>query len=52
MNAIHNEATLDNYRTSGRRLGRLLYEGRWFDPQALMLRQSLQAGSGARSPAM
>jgi len=42
VNAIHNEATIDNYRTLGRKLGRLLYEGRWFDPQALMLRQSLQ----------
>ncbi|ETX04645.1 MAG: hypothetical protein ETSY2_27645, partial [Candidatus Entotheonella gemina] len=41
-NAIHNEGTLDNYHTMGRRLGRLLYEGRWFDPQALMLRESLQ----------
>jgi argininosuccinate synthase len=41
-NAIHNEGTLDNYHTMGRRLGRLLYEGRWFDPQALMLRDSLQ----------
>ena len=41
VNAIHNEATIDEYRTAGRRLGRLLYEGRWFDPQALMLRQSL-----------
>jgi argininosuccinate synthase len=41
LNAIHNEATLDEYRTGGRRLGRLLYEGRWFDPQALMLRQAL-----------
>jgi len=41
LSAIHNEATLDNYRTMGRRLGRLLYEGRWFDPQALMLRDSL-----------
>ena len=47
VNAVHNEATLDNYRTSGRRLGRLLYEGRWFDPQALMLRQSLQAWIGS-----
>ena len=47
VNAIHNEATLENYRTSGRRLGRLLYEGRWFDPQALMLRQSLQAWVGS-----
>ncbi|MFN3684087.1 MAG: argininosuccinate synthase, partial [Fimbriimonadaceae bacterium] len=42
VNAIHNESTIDNYRTMGRRLGRLLYEGRWFDPQSLMLRDSLQ----------
>lgn len=42
VNAIHNENTIDNYRTMGRRLGRLLYEGRWFDPQSLMLRDSLQ----------
>ncbi len=41
ITAIHNEATIDNYRTMGRRLGRLLYEGRWFDPQSLMLRDSL-----------
>ncbi|HEY7225265.1 MAG TPA: argininosuccinate synthase [Micromonosporaceae bacterium] len=41
VSAIHNEATIDNYRTMGRRLGRLLYEGRWFDPQSLMLRDSL-----------
>lgn len=41
LSAIHNEATLENYRTMGRRLGRLLYEGRWFDPQSLMLRDSL-----------
>jgi argininosuccinate synthase len=41
VTAIHNEATIDNYRTMGRRLGRLLYEGRWFDPQSLMLRDSL-----------
>ncbi len=47
VNAIHNEATIESYRTSGRRLGRLLYEGRWFDPQALMLRQSLQAWVGS-----
>ncbi len=46
ISAIHNEATIDNYRTMGRRLGRLLYEGRWFDPQALMLRQSLQSWVG------
>jgi argininosuccinate synthase len=46
VNAIHNEATIDNYRTMGRKLGRLLYEGRWFDPQSLMLRQSLQSWIG------
>jgi argininosuccinate synthase len=42
VNAIHNEGTIENYRSNGRRLGRLLYEGRWFDPQSLMLRDSLQ----------
>lgn len=42
VNAIHNEGTIENYRTNGRRLGRLLYEGRWFDPQALMLRDGIQ----------
>jgi argininosuccinate synthase len=42
LTAIHNEDTLANYFAEGRRLGRLLYEGRWFDPQALMLRESLQ----------
>jgi argininosuccinate synthase len=47
VNAIHNEATIDEYRSSGRRLGRLLYEGRWFDPQALMLRQSLASWVGS-----
>ena len=41
VSAIHNEASIENYRTMGRRLGRMLYEGRWFDPQALMLRESL-----------
>lgn len=41
VNAIHNEDTIDNYTVQGRRLGRLLYEGRWFDPQSLMLRESL-----------
>jgi len=46
VNAIHNESTIDEYRASGRRLGRLLYEGRWFDPQALMLRQSLASWVG------
>jgi argininosuccinate synthase len=47
LSAIHNEATLDNHRSMGRRLGRLLYEGRWFDPQSLMLRESLQRWVGA-----
>ena len=42
LTAIHNEATLEQYADAGRRLGRLLYEGRWFDNQALMLRASLQ----------
>ncbi len=42
LSAIHNEDTLANYHAEGRRLGRLLYEGRWLDPQALMLRESLQ----------
>lgn len=46
VSAIHNEGTYENYRTMGRRLGLLLYEGRWFDPQALMLRDSLQKWVG------
>ena len=41
VTAIHNENTIENYHTMGRRLGRLLYEGRWFDPQSLMLREPL-----------
>ena len=41
LNAIHNEDTIANYHLEGRRLGRLLYEGRWLDPQALMLRESI-----------
>jgi argininosuccinate synthase len=47
VNAIHNEDTIANYHTEGRRLGRLMYEGRWLDPQALMLRESLQRWVGA-----
>jgi argininosuccinate synthase len=47
VTAIHNEATIENYRTMGRRLGRLLYEGRWFDPQSLMLRELLLRWVGA-----
>ena len=46
VTAIHNESTLDNYRVLGRKLGRLLYEGRWFDPQSLMLRDTLQKWVG------
>ncbi|GAA4705061.1 argininosuccinate synthase [Pseudonocardia yuanmonensis] len=42
LNAIHNEDTLANYHIEGRKLGRLLYEGRWLDPQALMIRESIQ----------
>ena len=42
LTAIHNEATLERYTVDGRRLGRLLYEGRWFEVQALMLRESLE----------
>ena len=45
--AIHNEDTLASYHAEGRRLGRLLYEGRWLDPQSLMLRESLQRWVGA-----
>ncbi|MFM6963459.1 MAG: argininosuccinate synthase [Micrococcales bacterium] len=41
VSAIHNEDTLANYQIEGRRMGRLLYEGRWLDPQTLMLRESL-----------
>jgi argininosuccinate synthase len=46
LNAIHNEDTVATYHTEGRRLGRLLYEGRWFDPQALMLRESINRWIG------
>ena len=47
LSAIHNENTLENYATMGRRLGRLLYEGRWFDPQCLMLREPLMRWVGS-----
>jgi argininosuccinate synthase len=55
LSAIHNEATLDLYFTLGRRLGRLLYEGRWFDPEGLLLKDALTrwvapAVSGDRHP--
>jgi len=42
ITGIHNEGTMEQYRDSGRRLGRLLYEGRWFDSQSMMLRDTLQ----------
>lgn len=42
LTAIHNEDTIEEYRINGLRLGRLLYQGRWFDSQALMLRESAQ----------
>jgi argininosuccinate synthase len=40
VTGIHNEDTIEQYRENGRRLGRLLYQGRWFDPQSLMLRET------------
>ncbi len=42
LTGIHNEDTIEQYRDNGRRLGRLLYQGRWFDPQAMMLRETAQ----------
>jgi argininosuccinate synthase len=42
VTGIHNEDTIEQYRDNGRRLGRLLYHGRWFDPQAMMLRETAQ----------
>ncbi|HWP20491.1 MAG TPA: argininosuccinate synthase [Burkholderiaceae bacterium] len=42
VTGIHNEDTIEQYRDNGRRLGRLLYQGRWFDPQAIMLREAAQ----------
>src|SRR5687768_164064 len=42
VTGIHNEDTIEQFRDNGRKLGRLLYQGRWFDPQALMLRESAQ----------
>jgi argininosuccinate synthase len=42
LTGIHNEDTIEQYRDSGRKLGRLLYQGRWFDPQAIMLREAAQ----------
>ena len=42
ITGIHNEDTIEQYRDNGRRLGRFLYQGRWFDPQAIMLRETAQ----------
>lgn len=42
ITGIHNEDTIEQYRENGRKLGRLLYQGRWFDPQSIMLRESAQ----------
>jgi len=47
ISAIHNEDTVANYHNEGRKLGRLLYEGRWLDPQSLMLRESIQRWVGS-----
>jgi argininosuccinate synthase len=47
VTAIHNEDTFANYQLEGRKLGRLMYEGRWLDPQALMIRESLQRWVGS-----
>ncbi|AJM77450.1 argininosuccinate synthase [Rathayibacter toxicus] len=47
LNAIHNEDTVAQYHSEGRRLGRLMYEGRWLDPQSLMLRESIQRWVGS-----
>jgi argininosuccinate synthase len=46
VNAIHNEDTISTYHVEGRRLGRLLYEGRWLEPPSLMLREALQRWVG------
>ncbi len=47
VTAIHNEDTVANYQLEGRKLGRLMYEGRWLDPQSLMIRESLQRWVGS-----
>ena len=47
LSAVHNENTLDQYVTLGRRLGRLLYEGRWYDPEARLLKHALASGIAA-----
>ncbi len=47
LSAIHNENTIDQYANLGRRLGRLLYEGRWYDPEARLLKHALASGIAA-----
>lgn len=47
LNSIHNEDTIASYHNEGRRLGRLMYEGRWLDPQSLMIRESIQRWVGS-----
>ena len=47
VTGIHNEDTIEQYRVNGMKLGRLLYQGRWFDPQAIMLREAAQRWVGA-----
>ena len=42
ITGIHNEDTIEQYRMNGKKLGRLLYQGRWFDPQCIMLRETAQ----------
>jgi argininosuccinate synthase len=49
LSAIHNENTLDQYASLGRRLGRLLYEGRWYDPEARLLKHALVGGVAAHA---
>ena len=44
LSAIHNEAAMELYATLGRRLGRLLYEGKWYEPEAVMLKEALVRG--------
>ena len=51
ITGIHNEERIEQYRIMGRRLGRLLYEGRWFDPQAMMLRETRSGGCRRPLPA-
>ncbi len=48
VTGIHNEDTIEQYRDNGMQLGRLLYQGRWFDPQAMMLRETAQRWVAAR----